>query len=341
MYRQFPLTGWGGGTFKIAYPAFRPPEFFPTIYNAHNDYLHILVELGPVGLLTLLTLVFVVLQRGRKLSGTADAQQSALNSGITAALAGLFCQMLFTSSLYAAPLGVIAGIYIGGLSGGGEQVSVHRLQLKTILLKGFIAFLILQLASITASDYFMQKSRSASTAESRLALLESAARWNPSNDAPHYLQANLVANLLDQQIKVSPETLHAALAELDQAQSLMPLRRQTYWLRSHLLHHLHPVPYGEIEQNYSRALSLNPKFLRARIEYAAVIEKQGDIKRACRVLEQGIGESYYTRRATLLEYAEQLKQCHQANLLNSKVRLQRNIQVLENNRYDIILYHFE
>jgi len=60
MFRRKPVLGWGLGTFPEVYPQFR--SFYTNLFvnEAHNDYLQLLVEMGALGFIVMLWLVFVV-----------------------------------------------------------------------------------------------------------------------------------------------------------------------------------------------------------------------------------------------------------------------------------------
>jgi O-antigen ligase len=66
MFARKPVLGWGLGTFPEVYPQFRTfyTNFF--INAAHNDYVQLLVEMGALGLATMLWLLVLVYRNGVK-----------------------------------------------------------------------------------------------------------------------------------------------------------------------------------------------------------------------------------------------------------------------------------
>jgi len=78
MFPRKPVLGWGLGTFPEVYPQFR--SFYTNFFvnEAHNDYLQLLVEMGALGFIVMLWLVFVVYRAAlRKLAnwpGDTNAQ---------------------------------------------------------------------------------------------------------------------------------------------------------------------------------------------------------------------------------------------------------------------------
>jgi O-antigen ligase len=69
MFLKKPVLGWGLGTFPIVYPEFRTfyTNFF--VNEAHNDYLQFLVEMGGLGLATMLWFVVTIYSRAFKKIG--------------------------------------------------------------------------------------------------------------------------------------------------------------------------------------------------------------------------------------------------------------------------------
>jgi O-antigen ligase len=69
MFLKRPILGWGLGTFPVVYPEFR--SFYTNFFvnAAHNDYLQLLVEMGLLGLATMVWLLFVVYRTAAKKLG--------------------------------------------------------------------------------------------------------------------------------------------------------------------------------------------------------------------------------------------------------------------------------
>jgi len=115
MIRDYPLSGAGISTFKIHYPDYQARYFrehphsklTPTPLHsdqAHNEYLQIPVELGPVGLALFLFLILVHLKflwrSVRSPAGSTDAQvrivrQAVLGAGVLAILVDAFASFYF------------------------------------------------------------------------------------------------------------------------------------------------------------------------------------------------------------------------------------------------------
>ncbi len=69
MFLKRPVLGWGLGTFPVVYPQFR--SFYTNFFvnQAHNDYLQLLVEMGLLGLGTMLWFLFTLYSRAVKKIG--------------------------------------------------------------------------------------------------------------------------------------------------------------------------------------------------------------------------------------------------------------------------------
>ncbi|MFN5025200.1 MAG: O-antigen ligase family protein [Bacteroidota bacterium] len=74
MFKERPITGFGPGTYMFCYAPFQQSNYttiistnFGDVGNAHSEYLGPLAESGVMGLLTLLILIYVVLQTAFRL----------------------------------------------------------------------------------------------------------------------------------------------------------------------------------------------------------------------------------------------------------------------------------
>ncbi|MBP7147044.1 MAG: O-antigen ligase family protein [Acidobacteria bacterium] len=73
---DFPLLGTGGKTFEYAFQLYRPPEIQARYDYAHNDYVQLLTEAGPVGLaLALLPVGLFAWELRRRRSAPAEADR--------------------------------------------------------------------------------------------------------------------------------------------------------------------------------------------------------------------------------------------------------------------------
>ena len=89
LWRRFPVTGTGLGTFQDAFPLVAPAELAPALWNrAHNDPLELLVTGGTVGLsLGALAVLLLLWPIGRALRSARRTEERAVVLAALGALA--------------------------------------------------------------------------------------------------------------------------------------------------------------------------------------------------------------------------------------------------------------
>lgn len=137
IWRERPLTGQGLGSYKLHYLHHRSPaEVTSTGDLAHNDYLQLLAEGGPLlaaflilaGLATLM----LALRLWRRLGPThLPAERAAALDGWVMLLPvlGLFLHAGVNFIFYVAPLALLAGLYLARARHGAGPVPCWRLPL--------------------------------------------------------------------------------------------------------------------------------------------------------------------------------------------------------------------
>lgn len=120
MVENGPWFGSGLGTYKLRYLMFRSPDELSTSGDlAHNDYLQMLAEGGPLllGLLLLLALsvALTAWRLWRSARSSSDSPSFTEAAGLVGALCCLFGHAALNFIFYVMPLAVIAGLYFGRL----------------------------------------------------------------------------------------------------------------------------------------------------------------------------------------------------------------------------------
>ncbi|MDP3293440.1 MAG: O-antigen ligase family protein [Nevskia sp.] len=120
MVENGPWYGSGLGTYKLRYLMFRSPDELSTSGDlAHNDYLQMLAEGGPLLLGLLLLLALSVALAARRLWRSARSSTDSPSFTEAAGLVGTLCCLFGHAALnfifYVMPLAVIAGLYFGRL----------------------------------------------------------------------------------------------------------------------------------------------------------------------------------------------------------------------------------
>ena len=120
-YLDYPLTGTGLGTYRLHYLHYRSPEELGTTGDlAHNDYLQMLMEGGPLLLALLLAWGGFALWLAWKLwkqapvAAAEPTRRAELVMGFALAISvlGLFAHALVNFIFYVLPLSLLAGLYL-------------------------------------------------------------------------------------------------------------------------------------------------------------------------------------------------------------------------------------
>jgi len=103
MIKLKPVTGWGLGNFPFFYPYYRIREYFlqaestPVTTQVHNEYLHICVETGLLGLILFLGIIFIIMAGLRKKEFHRDFDEVCINGYIAGILAVLMDNIFSTN----------------------------------------------------------------------------------------------------------------------------------------------------------------------------------------------------------------------------------------------------
>lgn len=105
MIKMKPVTGWGLGNYPFFYPYYRIREYFlqvestPVTTQAHNEYLHIWVETGIIGLFLFLILIFVVISGSRKEKETKSGFDMVCAGGCIGGIVAVLVDNIFSTNL--------------------------------------------------------------------------------------------------------------------------------------------------------------------------------------------------------------------------------------------------
>jgi len=138
IYKDNPFLGTGLGTYQAHYGSYRDPgETSTTGQLAHNDYLQVLQEGGPLLLAFLLavgTLTLWVLYRCFRLAtaeglSTRDEERLFESYGLGLAVLALFAHAMVNFIFYVLPLSLIAGLYLAQAYRQCIKVEYRRLSI--------------------------------------------------------------------------------------------------------------------------------------------------------------------------------------------------------------------
>lgn len=97
-----PLSGWGLGTFALAFPPQQTSHFHLSVSHAHNDYLQVAAETGLPAAALLFGAVFFLAARCARasLARERNFQERALAAGVAAAIAAMLFDALADFNFY-------------------------------------------------------------------------------------------------------------------------------------------------------------------------------------------------------------------------------------------------
>lgn len=251
-FRGSPLHGTGRDNYQYGY--YRERSTDRNLDTAHSLPFEVAAELGVVGLALLA--VFLVGIAGSLLAGwrrTPRADQQ-LAVALTAAGAVLLGQAL-VDWIWRIPgitsLGLFALATAAALVGRAEA-PVRRPApiplVPRVALGGVLAVVALAVTSLYFSDHYLRQARGATTPEARAGAARTAARFNPLDVAPLFLQASALETRGDRE---------GAIAKLRVAQRREPANVAILGLLGDAF--ARGEDFALAKRYYRRALALNPK----------------------------------------------------------------------------------
>lgn len=315
MVKAKPWSGIGLGVFFLAWPPYRSPLDASGGFYAHNDYLQIWIETGLPGLLLLfIVMAAVVIMFGR-------AMKQSTNTGKRIELTGLFCGLLavslhslFTFNFYVMPILIVMGLALArfhmlAMSPDTRNIKMtpshwlgkpaYTTLVPLVLLLPFLYFVGLGLSS------FNHQRAATAAAEGRtkdaVDLFEQSIRYFPATDITMNAYASLMQQVLvklpSEHASDKPLIYERAMELLNDAEERNPLRPEIFYIRGQLLRQ-NPELSGPgreklAAKNYKHALTLNPRFYKARYAYAQLLRQQDKNQQASSLLEKGLQHYYY------------------------------------------------
>jgi O-antigen ligase len=135
MIKSHLLLGSGPGTYATIFPQFQPPGSTARFYEAHNDYLHFLAELGIVFLPLLCWWLFCLFRAGRKKLQSTSRQTWGLALGAMAGIVAILFHSFVDFNLLipanALLFTVLAALVVADRAGlvKGEKMKVEKTKL--------------------------------------------------------------------------------------------------------------------------------------------------------------------------------------------------------------------
>lgn len=325
MIAEQPWWGRGPGTFSLAYPSYRLPSDSSAGAFVHNDYLQTWIELGLPGLIFFLgialSLVWIYMRARNALAAAARVEAAALLSGLLAMALHSFVDFNF----YQIPLLLIAGLMLGRLQSlfhAARPADEWIVRPSALLGRPAYRTLVLLVAAIPLT-YFAAMAAAAVVYDDALALaqrgeieradaaFERAMHLAPVGDTVAISRADLYRQVLRTRPDLAPERrlrLYTdALEWLARAERQNPLRPLVYLVRGMLIAENATLAGGDWREraiaDYRRALNHDPRFHPARVEYAELQLRNGEVAAARQMLEDGLRYWYLDYEAIVPYYA--------------------------------------
>ena len=284
MFLDKPIFGWGIGLFSFLYKQYKPPISTEPGYFAHNDYLQILLELGPIGLLLFLVFVFVLLNRVYFLMGNKQSSSSAYKSESFTFLAvaiGMLAHTFLTFHLYHLTMQILWGYCLGRsakyfqLAEGEVVNSDQKINKQKFIYyyRGFCSVIALLVICFGLSFYFLQQGDKLKNKQNKLDSYWKAQLFFPLLNQYDSLNASLLTDHLmnlnsrKATIEVREQVANLALIEVNHAISKIPFYVSNYTNKINIYKAMGWDQQLVLNQ-YENIIKFEPTFFNIRYQYA-------------------------------------------------------------------------
>jgi len=281
LIRDHIWTGVGVGNFALAFVPYRSRFIYRNpgvqIEHPHNEYLNLWAELGPLGLLVALWLLFRVVRLGRHLAGRAEVRREVL-AGVLGGLAATAAYATLFYVVHVPASAVNVAILLGMLDGmdrevgPGERGRPVRLAvlLPGILVLGLLYFQYFLRPLAGEVHYFLaQGELRDGRMEASLSRLERSLEWNPQYYLARYRRA---------QIFSVQGRYQEVIQEAQEMLQIHPKSEIAYWAMGAAYLKLGEKP--KAKAMFLQALTVNPDFPHALNNLGILAAEEGRIAEA-------------------------------------------------------------
>ncbi|MGH7406151.1 MAG: O-antigen ligase family protein, partial [Candidatus Methylomirabilales bacterium] len=281
LIRDHIWTGVGVGNFALAFVPYRSRFIYRNpgvqVEHPHNEYLSLVAELGPLGVLACLWLLIRVVRLGRHLAGRVHVRREVL-AGV---LGGLTAAAAYGTLFYVAHVpesAINVAILLGMLDGMdrefGEAERARPFRLTTLvpglLIAGLLSFQYFLRPLVGEVHYFLaQGELRDGRMEASLVRLERSLAWNPQYYLAHYKRAQIFSSMGRYQ-----ETIHEAQEIL----RVHPKSEIAYWAMGTVYLKLGEKPRAK--EMFLQAMVINPNFPHALNNLGILAAEEGRIAKA-------------------------------------------------------------
>ena len=326
MLKTSPWFGIGLGTYYLAWPPYKDPSDTTAGIFVHNDYLQIWIETGLPGLLLLLLLMGSLVWSVSRITNKSNIEPQTKIE-----IVGLFCGLLVVAlhsfvdfNFYIPSILLVAGLILGRFQTlVGQQLNTLSIEIRPEKFIGKKLYLLASALLLTPMLYFTAIGLGGhysgkALAQAKQGLLEeanksfmTAKRFAPNDDRIYTGHADLYRQTISQLPMEDADNKKLlfmnALHFLDNAKQINPYRWETPVVRGKIYSE-NPDLAGEkwrtlAADSFHRALSLNPKLYKTRIDYATLLLSDGKFEPALGILDAGISYTYINNPDLAIYYA--------------------------------------
>ena len=314
-------AGVGIGNFALAFVPYRSAFTYrhPTIQaeHAHNEYLNLWAELGPLGLLCLLWLGVRVVRLGWKLAKGRDPEKGVL-AGVLGGLAASAAYANLFYVVHTPESAMSIAILLGLLDGMDRDVRTNdraepiRLTslLPGLVVVGFVCFQFFVRPVVAETHYILAKRDFLhKRMEAGLSRLERSLAWDPQSYKTRYRQAT--AFFL---IGRYPEAIQAA----QEALKIHPKLEVAYWIMGSAYRKLGDKE--KAKEMYLQASAINPHYPHALNNLGILAAEEGRVSEA---------EALFLRAKQIMGRSDLSPYTNLGNLYETTGHIKEALQVYE------------
>ncbi len=317
MFVDKPFSGWGLGTFHLLYSQYKPALSAESGYFAHNDFLQILLELGPIGLL--LFVGFVTLLGYRLCRVIIIPASKLINYKIEsfiflAVSLALLVHSFFTFHLYQLAMQIIFGYYLGRSARyyqldqevDSQEVVEYSSPVFNWLYRGLVVVVALFTLCFGWSFYSLEQAKNSVDEAQKLNYYLWASLFFPALEHHDVLSAFIISKHLRSELDVAQrqKLVELALTHINMAIDKVPLNASNYATKANILRSTQ-ADVKVVSEEYKQALKYQPNFLSVRYEYAQYLVVQQQTTQAIALLWGAWGKvtvGYYQAALDFLNY---------------------------------------